>query len=121
MVLLLAVRLRDVLGSVCSRRNRHAEGDRLRYPGRVVGGGGIFLEYDDREVADVASIIADFHEGVQGLVSSTMVNEELKLEHIIRGHHALLRFDKSCSGNSANGMFEFVPERPQVTLNSKFR
>ncbi|HAH48138.1 MAG TPA: oxidoreductase, partial [Planctomycetaceae bacterium] len=32
----------------------------LKYPGRVVGGGGIFLEYDDREVTDVASIIADF-------------------------------------------------------------
>ena len=87
----------------------------LRMPGRVVGGGGIFLEYDDREVADVASIIGDFHEGVQGMVSSTMVSEELKLEHIIRGHHGLLRFDRNCSGNSGAGIFEFVPERPQVT------
>lgn len=93
----------------------------LRVPGRVVGGGGIFLEYDGREVADVASIIADFHEGVQGLVSSTMVSEELKLEHLIRGHHGLLRFDKSCSANSGKGMFEFIPERPQVTLNSKLK
>ena len=91
----------------------------LRYPGRVVGGGGIFLEYDDREVTDVATIVADFHEGVQGLVSSTMVSEELKLEHIIRGHHGSLRFDKNCSGNSGRGEFEFVPERPQVTLDSK--
>lgn len=93
----------------------------LRTPGRVVGGGGIFLEYDDRDVPDVASIIADFHEGVQGLVSSTMVSEELKLEHIIRGHHGLFRFDKNCSGNSGKGTFEFVPERPQVTLNSKLK
>ncbi len=93
----------------------------LRMPGRVVGGGGIFLEYDGREVADVASIIADFHEGVQALVSSTMVSEELKLEHMIRGHHGLLRFDKNCSGNSGRGTFEFVPERPQVTLNSKLK
>jgi len=93
----------------------------LRYPGRVVGGGGIFLEYDDRQVPDVASIIADFHEGVQGLISSTMVSEELKLRHIIRGHHGLLEFHQNCSGNSGKGTFEFVPERPQVTLDSRLK
>lgn len=93
----------------------------LRMPGRVVGGGGIYLEYDGREVTDVGSIIADFHEGVQGIVSSTMVSEELKLEHLIRGHFGLIRFDKNCSGNSGSGTFEFLPERPQVTLNSKLR
>lgn len=52
-------------------------------PRRVVGGGGNFLEYDGRQVVGVGSIIADFHEGVQGLVSSTMVSEQLKLEHLI--------------------------------------
>ena len=93
----------------------------LRNPGRVVGGGGIYLEYDNREVADVASIIADFYEGVQGLGSSSMVSEELKLDHLIRGHHGLLRFEKSCFGNSGKGSFEFVPERPQVTLNNKLK
>ncbi|MCB9951745.1 MAG: Gfo/Idh/MocA family oxidoreductase [Planctomycetaceae bacterium] len=93
----------------------------LRLPGRVVGGGGIFLEYDGRQVADVASIIADFHEGVQGLVSSTMVSEELKLEHLIRGHHGLFRIDKSCSANTGKGFFDFVPERPQVTLNNQLK
>lgn len=93
----------------------------LRMPGRVVGGGGIYLEYDGREVTDVGSIIADFHEGAQGIVSSTMVSEELKLEHLIRGHFGVLRFDKNCSGNSGKGTFEFVPERPQVTGNSKLR
>ncbi|MCA8986211.1 MAG: Gfo/Idh/MocA family oxidoreductase [Planctomycetaceae bacterium] len=90
----------------------------LRMPGRVVGGGGIFLEYDDREVTDVASIIADFHEGVQGLVSSTMVSEERKLDHIIRGHHGLLLFDKSCYLNGPKASFQYIPERPQVTLDS---
>ena len=90
----------------------------LRLPGRVVAGGGIYLEYDGREVADVASIIADFHEGVQGLVSSTMVSEEQKLAHIIRGHHGLLQFDKACFGSRGPGTFEFLPERPQVTGDS---
>jgi len=93
----------------------------LRYPGRVVGGGGIFLEYDDRQVPDVASIIADYHEGVQGLVSSTMVSEEKKLEHIIRGHHGVFLIHKNCSGNSGKGTFEFIPERPQVTGDSKLK
>lgn len=93
----------------------------LRMPGRVVGGGGIYLEYDGRQVADVGSILADFHEGVQGVVTSTMVSAELKLEHLIRGHHGLVRFDQNCSGNSGKGTFEFVPERPQVTGNSKLR
>lgn len=91
----------------------------LRNPGRVVGGGGIFLEYDDRDVPDVGSLIADFHEGVQGVVSSTMVAEELKLEHIIRGHHGALLFHKPCYLNGNKASFEFVPERPQVTLDSK--
>lgn len=93
----------------------------LRLPGRVVGGGGIFLEYDDREVADVASIIADFHEGVEGIVSSSMVSEERKWDHIIRGHHGLLMFDKECTGNSGKGSFEFIPERPQVTMDNTLK
>ncbi|HEX7379124.1 MAG TPA: Gfo/Idh/MocA family oxidoreductase [Pirellulales bacterium] len=93
----------------------------LRMPGRVVGGGGIFLEYDDREVADVASIIADFHEGVQGVVSSTMVGEELKLDHLIRGHFGSLLFAKSCYENGPHGRFDFVPERPQVTQDKKLK
>ena len=91
----------------------------LRMPGRVVGGGGIFLEYDDREVADVGSVLADFYEGVQGVVSSTMVSAERKLDHLIRGHHGLLLFDKPCYLNGPKARFEFIPERPQVTLNSK--
>ena len=93
----------------------------LRMPGRVVGGGGIFLEYDGRQVTDVASIIADFHEGVQGLVTSTMVSEEHKIEHIIRGHHGLLLFDKQCYLNGPKASFEFVPERPQVTGDSSLK
>jgi len=91
----------------------------LRYPGRVVGGGGIFLEYDDRDVPDVASIIADFHEGVQGVVTSTMVSSEVPIQHAIRGHHASIAFDQDVFGRRQ--AYEFVPERPQVTLNNKLQ
>jgi predicted dehydrogenase len=86
----------------------------LRNPGRVVGGGGIFMEYDDRDVPDVATIVADFHEGVQGLVSSTMVSEDRRIETVIRGHFGSIVFDKITNGPQAG--FEFFPERPQVTL-----
>jgi hypothetical protein len=89
----------------------------LRYPGRVVGGGGIFLEYDDRQVMDVGSLIADFHEGVQGVVSSTMVSEELKVEHTIRGHYGNILVHKPSYLNGPKAAFDFIPERPQVTLD----
>lgn len=91
----------------------------LKFPGRVVGGGGIFLEYDDREVTDVASILADFHEGVQGVVSSTMVSCEVPIRHLIRGHHGTILFDKDVFGRRQ--AYEFIPERSQVTLNSKLK
>ncbi|MDG1893939.1 MAG: Gfo/Idh/MocA family oxidoreductase [Fuerstiella sp.] len=93
----------------------------LRMPGRVVGGGGIYMEYDDRQVPDVGSIIADFHEGVQGVVSSTMVSEELKIDHIIRGHSGNMLFQKLSYTSGPSASFDFIPERPQVTLDSKLK
>jgi predicted dehydrogenase len=93
----------------------------LRSPGRVVAGGGIFMEYDDRQVPDVSSIIADFHEGVQGVVSSTMVSNEVKLDHVIRGHLGSLVFASANFGAGPKGSFEFVPERPQVTGDSSLK
>jgi predicted dehydrogenase len=93
----------------------------LRYPGRVVAGGGIFMEYDDRDVPDVASLIADFHEGVQAVVSSTMVSCAVKLEHAIRGHHGSIVFAGSAFGAGPKATFEFIPERPQVTADSSLK
>jgi predicted dehydrogenase len=90
----------------------------LRRPGRVVAGGGIFLEYDDRDVPDVSTLIADFHEGVQGVVSSTMASCGVKLDHAIRGHHGSLVFSGSAFGAGPRATFEFIPERPQVTNDS---
>lgn len=90
----------------------------LRYPGRVTAGGGIYLEYDDREVPDVATLVADFHEGVQAVVSSTMASSEVKLEHAIRGHYGSIVFDGSVFGVGPAGSFEFLPERSQVTDDS---
>ncbi|MCP4477209.1 MAG: Gfo/Idh/MocA family oxidoreductase [Planctomycetaceae bacterium] len=89
----------------------------LRFPGRVVGAGGIFLEYDGRTVPDVATVVADFNEGVQGLVTATMACANTPIEQTIRGHHGSFVFG---TGESFDG-FDYIPERPQVTRNSKLK
>ncbi len=83
----------------------------LRYPGRVVGAGGIYLEYDGRDVPDVATVVADFPEGVQGLVTATMCCQNTPIKQIIRGHYGSFVFG---NGEGFSG-FDFVPERVQVT------
>ncbi len=89
----------------------------LRFPGRVVGAGGIFLEYDGRDVPDVATVAADFNEGVQGLVTATMACQNTPVKQLIRGHYGSFVF-----GNGERfGNFQFIPERPQVTRNSKLK
>ena len=64
----------------------------LRYPGRVTGAGGIFLEYDGRHVPDVATVVADFKEGVQGLVTATMCCQNTPIRQLIRGHFGSFSF-----------------------------
>ncbi|MEZ6100130.1 MAG: Gfo/Idh/MocA family oxidoreductase [Pirellulaceae bacterium] len=83
----------------------------LLYPRRVVGGGGVYLEYDGREVPDVATVVADYDEGVQGLISATMCNEDARFPQLIRGHFGTVIFG---NGEEHTG-FDFLPERPQVT------
>jgi len=89
----------------------------LRFPARVCGAGGIFIEYDGRDVPDVATVVADFPEGVQGLVTATMACQNTPIKQLIRGHFGSLVFG---TGESFDG-FDYVPERPQVTRNSKLK
>ena len=89
----------------------------LRFPGRVVGAGGIFLEYDGRDVPDVATVVADFPEGVQGLVTATMACEETPIRQLIRGHFGSFLFG---NGEQFDG-YDFIPERSQVTRDSKLK
>lgn len=83
----------------------------LRLPGRVTGAGGLYLEYDGRDVPDVATVVADFNEGVQGLVTATMCNEESRITQLIRGHFGTFTFG---NGENFDG-FDFIPERGPVT------
>ncbi len=63
----------------------------VRFPGRVVGGGGIYMEYDGRDVPDVATIVADYDEGCQVIISATMCNDT-QLGEVIRGRLATIKF-----------------------------
>jgi predicted dehydrogenase len=65
----------------------------VRYPARVVGGGGLYLEYDDRDVPDVSAIVADYNEGCQLVVMATMIND-YPIDEVIRGHLATIRFSR---------------------------
>jgi predicted dehydrogenase len=65
----------------------------VRYPARVVGGGGLYLEYDDRDVPDVSAIVADYNEGCQLVVMATMIND-YPIDEVIRGHLATVRFSR---------------------------
>ncbi|MDZ4853070.1 MAG: Gfo/Idh/MocA family oxidoreductase [Pirellulaceae bacterium] len=112
----------------------------LRFPGRVVGAGGIFIEYDGRDVPDVATVVSDFNEGVQGMVTATMACQETPIQQLIRGHNGSLVFGNEVKEEmedvdgkkfmtkrfvASNGeqfdRYQFVPERPQVTGNSKLK
>lgn len=89
----------------------------LRFPGRVVGAGGIFLEYDGRTVPDVATVVADFDEGVQGVVTATMCCGNTPIKQLIRGHHGSVVLGV---GEQFTG-YDFVAERPQVTHDSSIK
>ncbi len=84
----------------------------VRYPARVVGGGGIYLEYDGRDVPDVATIIADYDEGCQLIVTATMIND-YPIDECIRGRLATLRFNyRSDRGRQTKDFgFEILPQK----------
>ena len=63
----------------------------VRYPARVVGAGGIYLEYDGRDVPDVATVVADYDEGCQVIISATMMQRHAA-RRVIRGHLATIKF-----------------------------
>ena len=65
----------------------------VRFPRRVVGAGGLYLEYDGRDVPDVATVVADYDEGCQLIISATMCND-VQLPEVIRGHTATIKFER---------------------------
>jgi predicted dehydrogenase len=74
----------------------------VRFPARVVGGGGIYLEYDGRDVPDTATVVADYDEGCQVIISATMCNDT-QLGEMIRGRLGTIKFT---GGGDYMGGFE---------------
>jgi predicted dehydrogenase len=83
----------------------------VRYPRRVVGGGGIYLEYDTRDVPDVAMVCADYDEGCQMFVTATMCND-YPIDECIRGKTGTIKFIPQ-SGDLMKG-FEILPQNTSV-------
>jgi predicted dehydrogenase len=65
----------------------------LRFPARVTGAGGLYLEHDGRDVPDVATVAADFDEGCQLLVTGSTLSAYPQ-EEVIRGLAGAIRFEK---------------------------
>ena len=63
----------------------------VRYPARVAAGGGLYLEYDGRQVPDVSTVVADYNEGCQLLITATMISS-YPIEEVIRGRLGTVRF-----------------------------
>jgi predicted dehydrogenase len=77
----------------------------VRLPSRVVGAGGLYLEYDGRDCPDVATVVADYDEGCQVMISATMCND-VQLGEVIRGHTGTILFE----GDARQG-FRVVPQK----------
>jgi predicted dehydrogenase len=75
----------------------------VRYPGRVAGGGGLYLEYDGRDVPDVTTVVADYNEGCQLTITATMIGA-YPVEEVIRGRLGTVKFVK--------GGFQVIKENP---------
>jgi predicted dehydrogenase len=63
----------------------------VKYPKRVVGAGGLYLEYDGRDVPDVSCVVADYDEGCQLMITATMISA-YPIEEVIRGRLGVLKF-----------------------------
>jgi predicted dehydrogenase len=65
----------------------------VRFPARVTAGGGLYLEYDGRDVPDVGTIVADYEEGCQLTLTATGLSG-YPTEEVIRGRFGALKFVK---------------------------
>ncbi|MDY3557956.1 Gfo/Idh/MocA family oxidoreductase [Gemmata sp. JC673] len=65
----------------------------VRFPTRVVAGGGLYLETDGRDVPDVSTVVADYDEGCQ-LVATATTLSGYPTEDVIRGRLGAIKFVK---------------------------
>ncbi|MBI3410235.1 MAG: Gfo/Idh/MocA family oxidoreductase [Planctomycetes bacterium] len=92
----------------------------VRYPARVVGAGGVYLEYDGRDVPDVATVVADYDEGCQLIITATMINDH-GIEECIRGRLATLKFGSRTRREGEREIREFGYEILPQSIDSRPR
>jgi len=63
----------------------------VKFPARVTAGGGLYLEYDGRNVPDVVTVVADYEEGCQ-LVATAATISGYPLEEVVRGRLGAIKF-----------------------------
>ncbi len=80
----------------------------------MTAGGGIYWEQDGRDVPDTVTLVADYDEGVQMLVTATMCCDH-PIEQCLRGQQGTIVFDLGKDG------FDILPERPQITRSPSTR
>jgi predicted dehydrogenase len=93
----------------------------VRYPRRVVGAGGLYLEYDGRDVPDVATVVADYDAGCQLMITATMI-ASYPIEEVIRGHLGTIKFMKGgfeVIGDSPKGA-PGIPARLEETVHGEY-
>jgi len=90
----------------------------VRYPARVVGAGGLYVEYDTRDVPDVATVVADYNEGCQLIISATMIND-YQLDEVIRGRLATLKFTNRNREENGRTVREFGIEVLPQNIGSR--
>ncbi|HEV3384228.1 MAG TPA: Gfo/Idh/MocA family oxidoreductase [Gemmata sp.] len=65
----------------------------VKFPARVTAGGGLYLEYDGREIPDIGTVVADYEEGCQlTLTAATIAG--YPVEEVIRGRLGAIKFVK---------------------------
>ena len=88
----------------------------VRFPRRVVGAGGLYLEYDGRDVPDVATVVADYDEGCQVLISATMCNDVQLPRSDPRPHGQHPMFDAQAARRFRRSAPQVMPRRGSPPL-----
>jgi predicted dehydrogenase len=65
----------------------------VKFPARVTAGGGLYLEYDGRDVPDVGTVVADYEEGCHLVLTGATITG-YPVEEVIRGRLGTVKFVK---------------------------
>jgi predicted dehydrogenase len=65
----------------------------VKFPARVTAGGGLYLEYDGRDMPDIGTVVVDYEEGCQLVLTAATITG-YPVEEVIRGRLGAIKFVK---------------------------